>query len=79
MSDKNTPDHPEALVIETASPFSPHRAFVVQFRAETAVARWHVAGRIEHIVSGLATHFHSLEELLVFVERVLADVPENPP
>jgi hypothetical protein len=31
-----------------------------------------VAGRVEHVVSGQATHFASLEELLAFIVRVLA-------
>ena len=52
MSEQRTPGNPDAPLIETESPLSPHRAFTVQFRAETAVARGHVAGRIEHVVSG---------------------------
>ena len=55
-------------------PLSPHRAFVVQFRAELDVARGRCAGRVEHVVSGQATHFHSLEELLAFMARVLTRV-----
>ena len=31
-------------------------------------------GRVEHVVSGQMTHFHSVEELLVFIVRVLAGV-----
>src|SRR6185369_13846416 len=61
--------NPAAPVAQTESPFSPYRAFVVQYRAETSVAQGHIAGRIEHIVSGQATHFDSLQELLAFVER----------
>ena len=60
------------------SPLSPYRAFVVQFRPETAIARGCVTGRVEHVVSGQATHFGSLEELLAFVERVLATVRAPP-
>jgi len=30
---------------------------------------------VEHVVSGLATHFHSPEELLRFMERVLRERP----
>ena len=55
-------------------PLSPHRAFVVQFRAETEVERGRCAGRVEHVVSGQATHFTSLEELLAFMARVLTAV-----
>ena len=60
------------------SPLSPHRAFVVQFRAETAVEQWHFVGRVEHVVSGQATHFHSLEELFAFMARMLASVRAPP-
>jgi hypothetical protein len=31
-------------------------------------------GRVEHVVSGQATHFDSLEELLAFMRRVLTEV-----
>ena len=64
------------------SPLSPHWAFVVQFREETDVEQGRFAGRVEHVVSRQATHFHSLEELLAFIVRVLAQVrsklPEEP-
>jgi len=53
------------------------RAFVVQFRMETDVERGRFEGRVEHVVSGQATPFHSLEELLAFFARVLA--PERTP
>ena len=57
---------------------SPHWAFVVQFRAETDVEQGRFVGRVEHVVSGQATHFHSLEELLAFMARVLASVRAPP-
>jgi hypothetical protein len=47
------------------------RAFVVQLYAETAVAPGQLRGRVEHVVSGQATHFASLAELLGFIMRVL--------
>jgi hypothetical protein len=34
---------------------------------------------VEHVVSGQATHFQSLEELVRFIERVLAAVRDKPP
>ena len=61
------------------SPLSPHRAFVVQFRAETAVEQGRFAGRVEHVVSGQAAHFASLEELVAFMGRVLTQVRTEPP
>jgi hypothetical protein len=47
------------------------RAFVVQFDSHTDVVRGQLAGRIEHVVSGQAAPFHSLETLLAFVARLL--------
>jgi len=64
--------------LQTESPLSPYRAFVVQFRKETEVARGRVSGRVEHVVSGQATHFASLEELLTFIGQVLAAVRASP-
>ena len=57
---------------------SPHRAFVVQFRAETDIEQGRCTGRVEHVVSGQAMQFHSLEELLAFTARVLATVRAPP-
>jgi hypothetical protein len=34
-------------------------------------------GRVEHLVSGQGAPFHSLEELLAFMIRILADVQEQ--
>jgi len=47
------------------------RAFVVQFRTDAAVEHGYLAGRVEHVVSGQATDFQSLETLLTFIARVL--------
>jgi hypothetical protein len=56
---------------EEPSTLSPHRAFVVQFRAETVMAQGRCTGRVEHVVSGQATHFQSFDELWAFMVRVL--------
>ena len=56
-------DHP--------APLSVTRAFVVQFRADTAVEQGYLTGRVEHVVSGQATDFEALEMLLAFIARVL--------
>ena len=55
-------------------PLPTDRAFVVQFRAQPLCAPLSWEGRVEHVVSGQMTHFHSLEELLAFIRRVLAGV-----
>jgi len=54
------------------------RAFVVQFRAETDIEQGRMEGRVEHVVSGQATHFSSLEELLAFLARVLTQLRDKP-
>jgi len=46
-------------------------AFVVQFAAEAAVEQGRFVGRVEHVVSGQAQRFHTLEDLLAFMARVL--------
>jgi hypothetical protein len=56
---------------DNPAPLSVHRAFVVQFRADTVVEQGYLTGRVEHVVSGQATDFQSLETLLAFMARVL--------
>ena len=53
------------------------RVFVVQFRAQPAGAASAYDGRVEHVVSGQVARFHSLEELLAFMIRMLTDVEER--
>lgn len=67
------PDSP--LPLDDA-PLLPQRAFVVQLRVGAGGEREPFAGRVEHVVSGQATRFHSLEELVGFIKRVLSQVKE---
>jgi hypothetical protein len=53
-------------------------AFVIQFRAEADIESGMLEGRVEHVASSKAAHFHSLDELLVFLGRVLTDVRAEP-
>ena len=62
----------------TNRPLPVQRAFVVQLHAAEAVAQGQLAGRVEHVLSGQATHFHTLEELLAFMARVLAALDTAP-
>jgi len=48
-------------------------AFVVQFRETTDIEAGRLEGRVEHIASCRAARFRSVEELLAFVSRVLAE------
>jgi hypothetical protein len=67
-------------------PLPMERAFVIQLHAEAEVAQRRFAGRVEHVLSGQAAHFDTLEDLLWFIERVLTtrraepadEVPEEP-
>lgn len=58
------------------SPLSVHRAFVVQFRAETDVAQGRVAGRIEHVATRQTGSFQSWAEMQAFMAQVLANSAE---
>ena len=64
--------------VEEPAPLSVHRAFVVHFRVNSDVAQGRMAGRVEHVISGQATHFASLAELLAFIAQVLATVRAPP-
>jgi hypothetical protein len=48
--------------------FSMVRSFVVQFHADASVSERRLAGRVEHLRTGDAVHFESLEDLLRFME-----------
>ena len=56
----------------TSQPAYPtQRAFVVQIHAEADMAQGEVRGRVEHIVTGQATHFETVEALVQFIVQVL--------
>jgi hypothetical protein len=52
-------------------PLSVYWGFVIQFDTHTDVVCGHLAGRVEHVVSGQAADFQSLEMLLGFIAQVL--------
>jgi hypothetical protein len=60
-------------------PLPVQRAFVVQLHATADVAQAWLVGRIEHVVSGQALHFHTLAELLTFMARVLTNLETGRP
>jgi hypothetical protein len=60
--------------LEESPPFVPEQAFVVQFGRETDVANRHLAGRVEHVVSGKVARFQSLDELVAFMTETLRQV-----
>lgn len=55
------------------------RECVVPLTAQAKVVPEHCVGRVEHVTSGQATHFHTGAECLAFMARVLrARRPEAP-
>jgi hypothetical protein len=56
-----------------------HRAFVVQLHATAVIAQGQPTGRVDHVLSGQAAHFQTLDELLAFIARVLAALETTPP
>jgi hypothetical protein len=51
---------------------------VVQFAAETTAGHGGFIGRVEHVVSGQAAHFATLEESLAFMVQVLSATRAEP-
>jgi hypothetical protein len=52
-------------------------AFVIQFRESTDIEAGRVEGKVEHIASFKASRFQTLDELLAFVARILAEGKEK--
>jgi hypothetical protein len=67
------------LSTEAARPLPVQRAFVVQFGAQTDVALGHFEGRVEHVVSGHARRFQTLDELVGCLVQMLATLGTTPP
>jgi len=63
----------------SGSPLSVHRAFVVQFRAETDAVQGRVVGRIEHVASRETASFQSWAEMQAFMAQVLIQTQAKPP
>ena len=52
-------------------------AFVIQFREGTDIEAGRVEGKVEHIASFKASRFQSVDELLAFVARILAECKDR--
>lgn len=68
--------NPERVGLQKTVPLPRQYAFVVQFQPETDIERGLILGRIEHVLSGEASHFGSLEELRAFIARVFTAMHE---
>jgi len=51
-----------------------NRAFVIQLHGNSGASEVAHRGRVEHLASGVATHFAGGDELWAFVDSVLATV-----
>ena len=60
-------------------PLPVQRAFVVQLHAMAAVTQGQLTGRVDHVLSGQAAHFHTSDELQAFMARVLAALESTAP
>ena len=54
------------------APLPRHWAFVIQLRRGSGFTAETLSGRVEHIVSGQATTFSALHQLLAFMEQALS-------
>jgi len=64
---------------EAVRPLPAQRAFVVQFSAQTQVELGRFAGRVEHVVSGHARRFQTLDELVgCLVQMLITLGPPSP-
>ena len=79
MSESRATLHGEGAGNQEEPLLSPRRAFVVQFREEMDATPPRFSGRVEHMVSGDAARFHSLEELWAFFVQELSAVRTKPP
>ena len=63
---------------QNPSQLSVHCSFIVQFRTARDIKHGSCSGRAEHISSGQIADFFSADDLLTFIERVLANPRPRP-
>jgi hypothetical protein len=51
-----------------------NKAFVIQFAGDVDIEAGKLEGRVEHVATSNWAHFHSLDELLAFLDRILAGI-----
>ena len=66
-----------AIVVREMDEWQSRAAFVIQFREGTDIGAGRLEGRVEHIASYKAARFHSLEDLLSFIARVLEEMEKQ--
>jgi hypothetical protein len=65
------------MTADRANLLSVHRAFVIQLSVDADVDAGRVSGRVEHVVSGQAMYFTSLEAVLAFIATILRGQPAS--
>jgi hypothetical protein len=58
-------------------PFPIQHAFVVQFAVDTMLDATGITGRVEHLVSGQAIRFRSVEALFAFMAARLREIQQT--
>jgi hypothetical protein len=53
------------------------RGFVIQLHSEADLSPAKFAGRVEHVDSGRADGFRSVEELVRFIEQTVKEIEET--
>ena len=66
-----------SILVSGMEDWQSRAAFVVQFRPGTDISAGRLEGKVEHIASYEAARFHSLDELLAFIARVLSQIPRS--
>jgi hypothetical protein len=66
------------IALSTQSPLKPDWAFVLQLRQGTSFTSDNICGRIEHVVSGQACLFDSLEQARSFMELTMTHGMPDP-
>ena len=66
-----------SIVVSEMEDWQSRAAFVIQFRPGTDISAGRLEGKVEHIASYEAARFHSLDELLAFIARVLSQIPRS--
>ena len=62
---------------ETRNTLPANRAFVIQFRPADEAGKLCFEGRIEHLTSGNAEFFTSMDELWAIIDHLLPDKQSN--
>jgi hypothetical protein len=52
------------------------RGFVIQLHSETDRYPVRIAGRVEHVDSGRSDGFHSVEELVEFIQETVREIED---